>query len=35
MKKFKNKKLSHSSKLWITRQNNDPLVELAKKQNYR
>ena len=35
MKKFKNKKLSHSSKLWITRQNSDPLVELAKKQNYR
>ena len=35
MKKFKNKKLSHSSKLWITRQNKDPLVKQAKKQNYR
>lgn len=35
MKKFKNKKLSHSSKLWITRQNKDPLVKRAKKQNYR
>ena len=35
MKKFKKKKLSHSSKQWITRQKNDPLVKSAKKQNYR
>ena len=35
MKKFKNKKLSHSSKLWLTRQNKDPLVNRAKIQNYR
>ena len=35
MKKFKNKKLSHSSKLWLTRQSKDPLVIQAKKQNYR
>ena len=35
MKKFKNKKLSHSSKLWLTRQNKDPLVNLAKEQNDR
>lgn len=35
MKKFKKKNLSHSSKLWLTRQLNDPLVVEAKKQNYR
>jgi 23S rRNA (uridine2552-2'-O)-methyltransferase len=33
--KFKNKKLSHSSKLWLTRQIKDPFVNKAKKQNYR
>ena len=35
MKKFQKKNLSHSSKLWLTRQLNDPLVAEAKKQNYR
>lgn len=35
MKKFQKKNLSHSSKLWLTRQLNDPLVSEAKKLNYR
>jgi len=35
VKKFKKKNLSHSSKLWLTRQLNDPLVNEAKKKNYR
>jgi 23S rRNA (uridine2552-2'-O)-methyltransferase len=35
LKKFQKKNLSHSSKLWLTRQLNDPLVAEAKKQNYR
>ena len=35
MKKIKKKNLSHSSKLWLTRQLNDPLVSEAKKLNYR
>lgn len=35
MKKFQKKNLSHSSKLWLTRQLNDPLVSKAKKLNYR
>ena len=35
MKKFKKKNLSHSSKLWLTRQLKDPLVNEAKKRNYR
>jgi len=35
LKKFKKKNLSHSSKLWLTRQLKDPLVNEAKKRNYR
>jgi len=35
LKKFKKKNLSHSSKLWLTRQLKDPLVYEAKKRNYR
>jgi len=35
LKKFQKKNLSHSSKLWLTRQLNDPLVSEAKKLNYR
>ena len=35
MKKFKNKKLTASSKNWISRQFSDPYTKLAKQKGYR
>ena len=35
MKKFKNKKLTASSKNWISRQFSDPYIKLAKQKGYR
>ena len=35
MKKFKNKKLTASSKNWISRQFSDPYTKLAKQKDYR
>lgn len=35
MKKFKNKKLTASSKNWISRQSKDPYIKLAKERGYR